>query len=268
MKKLSLPIIIVAILVVGYLVFTARPADNQNGTVVQSSPTPTNGAPIDTSNWKTYRNENIGIEFKHPIQNLALPYERQLDQNAEVLDQYISSGIYIKAFQNGKKLSELYQQGLISEDIGQPYFNASDYVSRELEIYETLRTEFEKLINLSSGSSCSIYKLGFKAVGPGAEIYDTCRTFISDSGVTMATQFFTGYRGPHYKAFFLTTNYQIYFIVYELGSDLLPELRSSGEISLSDQEILATRMFQGEFPQVNEQLNTLRSLLRTVRVLN
>src|SRR3989344_1757349 len=38
MKKLSLPITIAVILVVGYLVFTARPADNQNGTVIQSPP--------------------------------------------------------------------------------------------------------------------------------------------------------------------------------------------------------------------------------------
>ena len=42
MKKLTVPLTIVLILVVGYLVFTVRPADNQNGTTVQPPPPPPN----------------------------------------------------------------------------------------------------------------------------------------------------------------------------------------------------------------------------------
>jgi len=64
MKKLSLPITIVVILVVGYLVFFARQANDQNGTVVQQPPV--NGTTIDTSDWKTYRNEQYRFEVRYP----------------------------------------------------------------------------------------------------------------------------------------------------------------------------------------------------------
>jgi len=88
MKNLKLPLVIIVILVVGYLVLTAKQADNQNGITVQPPPSlPTDGTLIDTSDWKTYRNEQYGFEVRYPAE-----WKFQANENGfkfgTVLDAY------------------------------------------------------------------------------------------------------------------------------------------------------------------------------------
>jgi len=66
-KKLILPIIVIAVLVLGFIVF--KPSANNEA----ATQTPTPGAsPIDTSDWKTYR--NVGIELKYPSDWILAEY--------------------------------------------------------------------------------------------------------------------------------------------------------------------------------------------------
>ena len=78
-------VLIIAALVGGYLIYQNQPKPTPpSQPTTQPSPTPTtkpvpNGA-AETANWKTYKNSNLGLEFKYPPNSVSFQ-EENVDEN-------------------------------------------------------------------------------------------------------------------------------------------------------------------------------------------
>jgi len=85
---------------------------NQN----QNTSTATTTEEIDTSNWKTYRNEEYGVSFSYPIKSDRFPAEpphEVVPKNDGIL---IANSIFIRMFQIGNYDPITYIKNVVLED--------------------------------------------------------------------------------------------------------------------------------------------------------
>jgi len=110
---LSIPVILAALLLGGWLLLREPQSapESQNPPVVKENPPQNAGnlqppanvdTSIDTSNWKTYRNEEYGIEFEYPA---TLLYVIDDVDSADVLD--------IRIIQNGRTGKDIDKPGMM-----------------------------------------------------------------------------------------------------------------------------------------------------------
>lgn len=223
MRKTILVILAVIVLIGIIFLLNANKANDQSSEN-QSLP-----IAVDTSNWKTYRNEEIGIEFRYPYSDSESP----VLSDAQILDQNIDEDIYIKA----------YKLGTIGLD--------SQYY----------RNLFSQLDSYKHGEECNQLNAAIPIYGPKA-LNNTCKVFIADSGVKILTGFYGNpHGGPPLVSFFITKNYEILLMLFYDD-----ELINSGDRSFNNQQELVRRIESGKFPDIIAKIEKMKSVLKTIRL--
>lgn len=249
MKKISILIGIGIILVVGFLVFWAKPADNQGDA---QSPTA-----VDASGWKTYRNEDIGIEFRYPSSDTGLP--QLVNSNEQFIDRAIDEDIYIKVYKLGVFGPESSKVSFYDPESSEQKNIFEQKVILDSQYYQNL---FDQISNYKHDQECNQLDAFIPIYGPKA-LNDTCMIFISDSGVRILTGFYANiHGGPPMVSLFASKNYEILLMLsYEDG------LVGSGGRSFVSQQELVGRIENGDFPEITKKIEKFKSVLKTVRLI-
>lgn len=166
-RKLTISIIIFLVLIVGVFGVTY---------FIQQAPLAENDEPvsqeIDTSDWKTYRNEEYGFEFKYPEEVLEKRFN--IDESIKSYKEYskLSIGLWPSGYQDYMMTFVVIDKGIMKDPDFLPpglQYNYRDY-EKEFNLFDKKVKGYESIIGSENYSGKSEFVSQFILVP--SENYD------------------------------------------------------------------------------------------------
>ncbi|MDI6883026.1 MAG: hypothetical protein QMC93_00935 [Patescibacteria group bacterium] len=192
----------------------------------------------ETADWKTYRNNGIGIQFKYPGNGEI--------ENTTFIDKQIGP-IYVKAFPIG-----IWGPYTIN-----PYEGESEMEKQKNEKY--YKDLFLSIKDYPQNQECNNLDTYIPIFGK-SNLDKSCRMVNSDSGVKIITGFYMNIHGePPKVAFFITDKYWIELLLYYYNG----EPTSFGLNSDS----FVQEIQLGKYENISRQIDVFDRILKTVEVI-
>ena len=191
-----------------------------------------------TADWKIYKNDGIGMQFKYPGNGQT--------ENTTIIDEQIGP-IYVKAFPIG-----MWGPYTIN-----PYEGESEIEKQKNEKY--YKDLFLSTKDYSQNQECNNLDISIPIFGK-SNLGKSCRIVNSDSEVKIITGFYTNIHGePPKVAFFATDKYWIELLLYYYnGEPTSFNLNSDSFI----QEVQSDK-----YMNISKQIDVFNQILKTVEVI-
>jgi hypothetical protein len=202
----------------------------------------------ETANWKIYKNDEIGIQFKYPgnerIENTTVIDE----QIGPIIDRQIGP-IYVKAIPIG--MTGPYSVNLF---LGE---SESEIEKQKNEKY--YKDLFLLIKDYPQNQECNNLDIFIPIFGR-SNVGKSCRIVSSSSGVKIITGFYANIHGePPKVAFFITDTHWVELTVgYYGGESTSFDLNSNSFI----QEVQS-----GKYKNISKQIDIFDQILKTIKII-